>query len=61
MLVLATALPCIGFNSAKYDIKLLTHFGFYQELFNHDLWKVLEDNLNLEDDINRFIIPENYI
>ena len=57
----ATALPCIGFNSAKYDIKLLTHFGFYQELFNHDLWKVLEDNLNLEDDINRFIIPEKVV
>jgi len=29
----AVALPCIGFNSGKYDINLLTRFGFYHELF----------------------------
>ena len=59
------ALPILGFNSGKFDVKLLQHFGFYQVVFRHNGWdniqfeykdEVSTKKLGGEEDI--FLIPD---
>ena len=44
-----TALPCIGFNSGKFDLQVLTSYGLYHKILNHEGWKLCDEN------------PEDYV
>ena len=51
------ALPCISFNGNKFDIKVVTSYGLYQNLFSNEKWI----RLNNKADVNskNILIIEN--
>ena len=59
--IAATALPCIGFNSAKFDIKTMTYFGFLQKLMNHSEWEAIGGKILIDPTENMLYIPNKII